>query len=174
MSDMNEENDDKDHRTLTRRATLKRAGLVAGTAGAVWAAPSVLTLASASAAGSPAPGANCVSFVQPALPPAPSGAAEYCAPESLKGSNAAQAQAVCEAYYGAACYLETADCAGPGYGPRPAGNYVCGDGYFGFTDGCSGDAGRIWSICNSFTTYGRWALTGTGVKVTGDPATRTV
>ena len=33
----------------------------------------------------------------------------------------------------------------------------CGDAYFGYVAGCSGAAGRIWSICSSYTTYGRWA-----------------
>src|SRR5262249_51927361 len=88
----------------------------------------------------------------------PSGKAEFCDPSNpIVGTNGAQAQAACQTCYGATCYNETGDCAGAGYGPKPLGMYVCGDAYFGYVAGCSGAAGRIWSICASYTTYGRWA-----------------
>jgi hypothetical protein len=87
----------------------------------------------------------------------PTGAVEYCDTVPIDRYDSTQALAACQVCYGAPCYLEDADCAGLGYGPRPDGYYVCGDGYFGYENGCSGDAGRIWRICTSFTTYGRWA-----------------
>jgi hypothetical protein len=87
-----------------------------------------------------------------------SGKLEYCDPAApILATSAAQAQAACQACYGATCYQENADCAGLGYGPKPQGQYVCGDAYFGYAAGCSGGAGRIWSICSSNTTYGTWA-----------------
>lgn len=87
----------------------------------------------------------------------PTGATQYCTKGPVDSTNPTQAQSACEECYGAPCYLETADCAGPGFGPNPAGSYVCGRAYFGYTAGCSGAEGRIWSICGSYTTYGRWA-----------------
>ena len=64
-------------------------------------------------------------------------------------------QAACQTCYGAKCYLDQSDCAGPGYGPTtPA---VSGDAFFGYAAGCSGGAGRIWPHGNSFTTFGTWA-----------------
>ena len=88
----------------------------------------------------------------------PSGKIEYCDPSApLVNTSAAQAQGACQTCYGAACYLETADCAGNAYGPKPLGQYVCGDAYFGYAAGCTGGAGRIWSICSSSTTYGTGA-----------------
>ena len=87
-----------------------------------------------------------------------SGKIEYCDPSNpIVSTNGTQAKGACEACYGAACYNETADCAGAGYGPKPIGQYVCGDAYFGYAAGCTGGAGRIWSICSSGTTYGTWA-----------------
>ena len=84
------------------------------------------------------------------------GATDFCYTPPLDPSSSAQARSACEACYGHACYLESADCAGLGWGPDPAGQYVCGQAYFGFQSGCSGDDGRAWSICNSYTTYGYW------------------
>ena len=86
----------------------------------------------------------------------PSGATQFCVPPPLNPSSQAQAKAACDACYGISCFEENADCAGPGYGPHPAGQYVGGDAYFGWTSGCSGDDGRVWAISNSFTTYGYW------------------
>jgi hypothetical protein len=87
----------------------------------------------------------------------PTGMTEFCYGAPLDPSSATQAQAACEACYGDTCYDEDADCAGNGFGPNPRGSYRCGDGYFGYEAGCSGAAGRVWSICSSFTTYGNWA-----------------
>lgn len=101
-------------------------------------------------------GSNCQSFNLSGFS-CPTGATQYCTGGIIDPTNSAQAKSACEVCYGAPCYLETADCAGPGFGPNPAGSYVCGRGYFGYTAGCSGAEGRIWAICNSFTTYGRWA-----------------
>jgi hypothetical protein len=68
-----------------------------------------------------------------------------------------QALRACEACYGVgACFEENADCAGLGWGPRPAGEYACGEAYFGWQDGCSGSDGRAWYICSSYTTFGYW------------------
>jgi len=86
----------------------------------------------------------------------PSGATEFCVPPPLDPTSSAQAKIACETCYGVPCYEENADCAGPGWGPSPPGQYVCGDAYFGYTSGCSGDEGRTWSICGSFTSYGWW------------------
>jgi hypothetical protein len=86
----------------------------------------------------------------------PSGATEWCSAEPISPSSDAQAQQACEACYGAPCFLESADCAGLGYGPQPPAQFTCGDAYFGFESGCSGDDGRIWAICNSFETIGYW------------------
>jgi hypothetical protein len=86
----------------------------------------------------------------------PSGAKQWCTPGPIDPTSAAQAKIACETCYGAPCYLEDGDCAGLGYGPKPKGQYVCGDGYFGYQTGCSGDEGRVWPICNSFSTYGYW------------------
>jgi hypothetical protein len=85
----------------------------------------------------------------------PTGATEFSYTPPLDPSSSDQARAACEACYGS-CFLETADCAGPGWGPNPAGSYVCGDAYFGFEAGCSGSNGRAWAICSSYTTYGFW------------------
>ncbi|GAB4528229.1 MAG: hypothetical protein Tsb0020_45460 [Haliangiales bacterium] len=90
----------------------------------------------------------------------PSGATAFCADGPLDRFNPAQAQQACEVCYGVPCFDEGADCAGNGFGPNPAGEHQCGDGYFGYQDGCTGDAGRIWAICTSGTTYGRWAPPG--------------
>ena len=87
----------------------------------------------------------------------PSGATQFCINEPIVATNSDHAQAACETCYGMPCYLETADCAGPGWGPQPLGLYICEDAYFGFADGCSGGPGRVWAICASFTTYGMWA-----------------
>ncbi len=88
----------------------------------------------------------------------PSGKVEYCDPAApIVNTSGPQAKGACEACYGAACFLENADCAGVAYGPKAAGQFVCGDAYFGYAAGCSGGAGRIWSICSSNTTYGTWA-----------------
>jgi hypothetical protein len=87
-----------------------------------------------------------------------SGKVEFCDPSApILNTNGAQAQAACQACYGAVCYNETGDCAGAAYGPKPLGQYTCGDAYFGYAAGCTGGAGRIWSICSSGTTYGTWA-----------------
>jgi hypothetical protein len=87
----------------------------------------------------------------------PTGATEFCSPDPPDPTNAVQAKLACDTCYGFSCFLEDGDCAGLGYGPQPPGLYVCGDPYWGYTDGCSGEAGRVWSICGSFTTYGYWA-----------------
>jgi len=87
----------------------------------------------------------------------PTNATQFCDAKPISATDAAQAKAACETCYGTPCYIETADCAGSGYGPNPKGSYVCGDAYFGYQSGCSGVAGRIWSICSSNTTYGIWA-----------------
>lgn len=87
----------------------------------------------------------------------PTGATTFTYTPPLDPGSSVQAKAACEACYGAGrCYLEGADCAGPGWGPRPAGSYVCGEAYFGYQTGCSGDNGRAWYICSSYTTYGYW------------------
>ena len=86
----------------------------------------------------------------------PSAATQFCTPDPLDPTSSAQAQLACDTCYGTPCFLETADCAGPGWGPNPAGSYVCGDAYFGYTAGCSGSAGRVWFICSSYTTFGYW------------------
>jgi hypothetical protein len=87
----------------------------------------------------------------------PTGATEFQYLPPLDPSSSTQAKQACEACYGVgACYLEDADCAGLGWGPRPDGEYVCGEAYFGFENGCSGSDGRAWRICTSFTTYGYW------------------
>ncbi len=86
----------------------------------------------------------------------PTGATEWCNDQPIDPTSSAQAQIACETCYGAPCYLESADCAGLGWGPNPAGSYMCGDPYFGFENGCSGDDGRTWAICYSYTTYGHW------------------
>ena len=87
----------------------------------------------------------------------PSGATQFCIGEPIVATDSDHAKAACETCYGMPCFLETADCAGPGWGPQPPGEFVCNDAYFGFTDGCSGGPGRVWAICNSFLTYGMWA-----------------
>ena len=88
----------------------------------------------------------------------PSGKVEFCDPTApIVATSSTQAKLACDTCYGISCFAETADCAGAGYGPKPAGTYTCGDAYFGYVAGCSGTAGRIWSICSSYTTYGRWA-----------------
>ncbi len=87
-----------------------------------------------------------------------SGKVDWCDPAApISPTSATQAKAACDACYGISCFLETDDCAGNGYGPKPLGMYTCGDAYYGYAAGCSGAAGRIWSICSSGTTYGRWA-----------------
>lgn len=86
----------------------------------------------------------------------PTGATEFCYAPPLDPSSSDQARKACEDCYGQPCYLESADCAGFGWGPNPADSYVCGDAYFGFEAGCSGSNGRAWSICSSGTTYGYW------------------
>lgn len=87
----------------------------------------------------------------------PTGATQFCASGPIGRMNQAQARQACVACYGAPCFLETADCAGSAFGPSPGGAFTCGDAYFGFQNGCSGGPGRIWEICNSFNTFGRWA-----------------
>jgi hypothetical protein len=92
------------------------------------------------------PGYNC-----------PTGQTSFAYVGALDPTSSSQAKSACEACYGAgACFLESADCAGLGWGPHPAGEYQCGDAYFGFQSGCSGDDGRAWLICSSYTTYGYW------------------
>lgn len=86
----------------------------------------------------------------------PTGATEWCSNTPIDPTNSDQAKAACETCYGTPCFLESADCAGLGWGPNPPNEYVCGNAYFGFQNGCSGDDGRTWGICNSFTTYGYW------------------
>ncbi len=87
----------------------------------------------------------------------PTGATSFSFVGNLDPASSDQAKAACEACYGAGkCFLEFADCAGGGWGPAPPGAYTCGKSYFGYQAGCSGDNGRSWSICNSFTTYGWW------------------
>jgi hypothetical protein len=87
----------------------------------------------------------------------PTGETEWCSPDPVDPTSAVQAKLACDTCYGISCFLETADCAGQGYGPQPPGAYVCNDAYFGFESGCSGDAGRVWAICSSFTTDGYWS-----------------
>ena len=87
----------------------------------------------------------------------PSGATQWCDTKPISATDEAQAKLACETCYGKTCYRETADCAGVGYGPQPTGMYVCADPYWGAAAGCSGVAGRVWSICGSYTTYGMWA-----------------
>src|SRR5262245_54325126 len=82
----------------------------------------------------------------------PSGETQFCSPTPINPTDSAQAELACDICYGTSCFLETADCAGPGWGPRPAGFYICGQAYFGYTAGCSGDEGRVWPICNSYTS----------------------
>lgn len=86
-----------------------------------------------------------------------SGALQFCDSVPIVATSAVQAKAACDACYGITCFLENADCAGPGYGPKPAGQFVSMDAYFGYAAGCSGGAGRIWAISSSYTTYGTWA-----------------
>jgi hypothetical protein len=87
----------------------------------------------------------------------PTGATSFSFQGALDPSSSDQAKAACEACYGVGkCYLEFADCAGGGWGPNPAGHYQCGKAYFGYQNGCSGDNGRSWAICNSYNTYGWW------------------
>lgn len=87
----------------------------------------------------------------------PTGATTFTFVPPLDPTSSDQARQACEACYGVgSCFEESADCAGLGWGPRPAGAYVCGEAYFGYQNGCSGDDGRAWGICNSFTTYGYW------------------
>jgi hypothetical protein len=89
----------------------------------------------------------------------PTGNTTFAWDGPLDPTSSAQAKAACESCYGVgACYEEFADCAGPGWGPNPPGQYVCGNAYFGYTFGCSGGDGRSWGICNSYTTYGYWGL----------------
>ena len=86
----------------------------------------------------------------------PTQATEFCVPPPLDPFSAVHAKIACDTCYGISCFLETADCAGPGYGPMPPGQYISGDAYFGYETGCSGDEGRVWAISSSFTTYGYW------------------
>lgn len=87
----------------------------------------------------------------------PTGASTYVWEGVSDGGSSDQAKRACETCYGVGkCYLESADCAGLGWGPRPAGQYVCGEAYFGYEDGCSGGKGRSWWICYSYTTFGYW------------------
>ena len=87
----------------------------------------------------------------------PSGATRFCTTGPILPSSSGQAKQACGTCYGAPCFLETGDCAGPGYGPSPGGSAISGDAYFGYENGCSGSDGRIWAVGSSFTTYGRWA-----------------
>lgn len=87
----------------------------------------------------------------------PTGAIEWCTTDDIiDPMSPTQAKTACETCYGVECFLENADCAGLAYGPKPPGQYVNGDAYFGYESGCSGDDGRVWSIGSSFTTYGYW------------------
>ncbi|WP_437532043.1 hypothetical protein WME79_03855 [Sorangium sp. So ce726] len=87
----------------------------------------------------------------------PTGQTSFAYAGALDPTSSEQARAACEACYGVgACFLESADCAGLGWGPRPPGEYQCGEAYFGFENGCSGDDGRAWGICNSYDSYGYW------------------
>lgn len=67
--------------------------------------------------------------------------------------NDAQAQASCEATYPGECEFRDGDCAGPGW------CYTGDAGYepcWGYEDGCSGEAGRVWEYGSSYDTYGYW------------------
>ena len=87
----------------------------------------------------------------------PTGANVWYPDAPVDPNSSVQAHQACEACYGVgACVLNNADCAGPGWGPGGDGNYACGQAFFGYTAGCSGDSGRVWSICSSYTTYGYW------------------
>lgn len=93
--------------------------------------------------------------------PCPTGKTQWC--DSVPANQTSQTQALkaCEACWGVGkCYYETADCAGPGYGPRPPGQYWCNDPYWGWTSGCSGGPGRVWKICWSWewNQWGVWYL----------------
>ena len=89
--------------------------------------------------------------------PCPTGAVDFDPGGPADPTSREQALRACEACYGAgACFEENADCAGLGWGPRPAGEYACGEAYFGWQDGCSGSDGRAWYICSSYTTFGYW------------------
>ncbi|MFT4626501.1 MAG: hypothetical protein ACI8PZ_005178 [Myxococcota bacterium] len=64
--------------------------------------------------------------------------------------NEDQARLSCEQSYGV-CYLSEGDCAGLGYCQDPSSGQC-----WGWEDGCSGDAGRVWQYGSSYTTYGYW------------------
>jgi hypothetical protein len=101
---------------------------------------------------------HCHSIVGKGGAPCPSGRLEFCdAGTAITTTNETQASAACAACYGVGCSREIGDCAGPAYGPRPPGQYVCGDAYFGVAAGCGGGPGRIFAICTPLVTYGRWA-----------------
>ncbi|MSP61794.1 MAG: hypothetical protein EXR72_15965 [Myxococcales bacterium] len=87
-----------------------------------------------------------------------SGKIDFCDPNAkIVATNAPQALAACTACYGVLCLPSNSDCAGAAYGPKVDGGQAQGEAYFGYVAGCSGAAGRIWSMFSSNTTYGRWA-----------------
>jgi hypothetical protein len=100
----------------------------------------------------------CHSIVGTGGATCPSGKTFFCHTSPLSATSATQAKAACDTCYNLSCFLENADCSGAAYGPRPEGQYVLGEAYFGYAAGCSaGTAGRIWPIGSSTTTLGRWA-----------------
>jgi hypothetical protein len=76
---------------------------------------------------------------------------------TLDPTSSAQAQAACEACYGTGmCYNSAEDSAGLSWGPMSAMPPSCGQAYFGYTTGITGDNGRAFTMCNSSKTFGYW------------------
>lgn len=88
----------------------------------------------------------------------PTGSTVWVLPSgTLSPTSSAQAQAACEACYGAGnCYNSDEDSGGLSWGPKSATQPACGQSYFGYTTGITGDNGRAWAVCNSGKTFGYW------------------
>jgi hypothetical protein len=88
----------------------------------------------------------------------PTGATVWTSSAPRDPTDGSHAKAACEACYGAGnCHVSDEDGGGVAWGPA-ANPATCGEAYFSFTDGATGNAGRAFAMCASSTTFGTWGL----------------
>ncbi len=89
----------------------------------------------------------------------PSGATEWCSPDYQVADayDSNQAELACDQCFDMSCVAESGDCAGNAWLVDDL-NINPDEAAFGYEDGCSGPAGRIWRYGSSYTTYGIWAM----------------
>ncbi len=116
---------------------------------------SVVTVLEGGGGGDPAPAEPAVYSHAIGYPSCPTHARRFSDTHRIVSTNGAQAKRACEACLGVgACVQVLSDCAGPAWGDaslepdRP---------HWGYGMGCTGDAGRVWRLGDSGTTFGRWA-----------------